>query len=59
MSEEPLAVGGSFVIVGFILSVAHPYISPSIKANIGLWGVFFILIGLLIIVIRLRSMTTR
>lgn len=59
MSEEALAVGGGFIIFGFALNVASPYISPHLNANLGLWGVFFVVIGIIIIAIRLKSMGRR
>jgi len=59
MSEEALAIGGSFLIFGFVLNVASPQLSPLINANLGLWGAFFAIIGLIVIGIRLNSMGRR
>jgi hypothetical protein len=59
MAEEALAIGGGFLIFGFGLSVASPQLSPYLNANLGLWGVFFIGIGIVIIAIRLKSMNSR
>jgi hypothetical protein len=59
MAEEALAIGGGFLIFGFTLNVASPQLSPHLNANLGLWGVFFIIIGLIVIAIRLKSMSRR
>jgi len=59
MAEEALAIGGGFLIFGFALNVANPQLSSHLNANLGLWGVFFILIGLIVIAIRLKSMGYR
>jgi hypothetical protein len=59
MAEEALAIGGGFLIFGFGLNLASPHISPHLNANLGLWGVFFIVIGLIVIAIRLKSMNHR
>ncbi len=45
MAEEALAIGGGFLIFGFVLNVASPQLSPHLNANLGLWGVFFIVIA--------------
>lgn len=59
MSDEPLIIGVALLIVGFVLNVASPYASPSLGANVGLWGGFFVIIGLIIIGFRLRAMMIR
>jgi hypothetical protein len=59
MSNEPLVIGVALLIVGFVLNVASPHLSPSLNANLGLWGGFFAIIGLIIIAIRLRAMMAR
>lgn len=59
MSEEALAIGGGFVVFGFVLNIASPQLSPHLNANLGLWGAFFAIIGLIIIAIRLKSMGRR
>lgn len=56
MAEEALAIGVGLMIVGFTLNVASPHVSALLEANVGLWGGFFALIGLVIIAIRLRAM---
>jgi hypothetical protein len=59
MAEEALAIGGGFLIFGFALNVASPQLSPLLNANLGLWGAFFAIIGLIVIAIRLKSMGRR
>ena len=59
MSEDALVVGGGFLIFGFLLNIASPHISPYLNANLGIWGGFFALIGIVVIAIRLRSMGRR
>ena len=56
MAEEALAIGGGFLIFGFALNVTSPQLSPHLNANLGLWGVFFIFVGLIIIATQLKSM---
>jgi hypothetical protein len=59
MAEEALAIGGGFLIFGFALNVASPQLSPILNVNLGLWGAFFVMIGLIVLAIRLKSMGRR
>lgn len=59
MGEEALTIGGGFLTFGFVLNIASPQLSPHLNANLGLWGAFFAIIGLIIIAIRLKSMGRR
>lgn len=59
MSEEALTVGGGFLILAFVLSVASPQLTPHLNANLRLWAAFFAIIGVIIIAIRLQSMGGR
>ena len=59
MTEEALAIGGGFLIFGFVLKVSSPELSPHLNANLGLWGLFFITVGLIVVAIRLKSMGRR
>lgn len=59
MAEEALAIGAGLLLVGFVLNVASPQVSPVLNANLGLWGAFFVVIGLIVIAMRLKSMGGR
>lgn len=59
MSEDALAVGGVFLILGFILNIASPQFFVHLNVNLGIWGIFFVLVGIVVIAIRLRSMGRR
>lgn len=59
MAEEALAIGVGLLLIGFVLNVASPHVSPFLNANLGLWGGFFAIIGLIVIAIRLKSMGRR
>lgn len=56
MSEEALAIGATLTISGIGLNVASPFLNPILNQNLGLWGAFLIVIGLIVIGVRLRSM---
>jgi hypothetical protein len=56
MSDDPLVIGGMFLFVGFVLNISSPHLSPLLDVNVGLWGVLFVIIGLAVIALRLRSM---
>jgi len=59
MSNEPLVIRVVLPIVGFVLNVASPHLSSSLNVNIGPWGGFFAIIGLIIIGICLQAMLAR
>lgn len=59
MSDDPLVIGVALLFVGFVLNVSSPHLSPSVNANLGLWGGFFALLGLIIIGIRLMDILSR
>lgn len=59
MADDGLAIAVILLMIGFVLNVASPHLSPYLDANLGLWGAFFALIGLITFAIRLRAMSSR
>ena len=56
MSDQAISIGGVFVVLGFGLNVLNPQMSSYIGVNLGAWGIFFVIVGLVVIGNRLRSM---
>lgn len=58
MSEDPLAIGAGLVIVGIFANLLHPILLELANVSVRGWGWLLILIGVVIIAVRLFSMTS-
>jgi hypothetical protein len=56
MNGDPLEFGLVGIGIGFGLSVVSPYVSPLAGTDVGLWGILFAVIGLVIVGVRVLVM---
>jgi hypothetical protein len=59
LAESPISVGAALLLIGVVLNLLSPQVSPLIDANLGLWGVFLALVGIAIIAVVLSTHSTR